>query len=147
MFSNLFSKIREKAYHFVDREGGFALHFLADFIRGSSTYKEKKAQADHRPEIPLTVEEERIFQTLLQRRKGEKQLDYWRRKRVMNNLNDKKSLVQEVIDIQKRKKQLGQQRDTVAVKKEKHRLEIQMQRIKMAKYDALHLYLNQKRDR
>jgi len=147
MFRNLFSKIREKAYHFVDREGGFVLHFMADFIRGPSTNKAKKAQADHRPKIPLTVEEERIFQTLLQRRKGEKQLDYWRRKRVMNNLNDKKSLVQEVIGIQKRKKQLGQQRDTVAVKKEKHRLEIQMQRIKMAKYDALHLYSNQKRGR
>ena len=37
--------------------------------------------------------------------------------------------------------------ETVAVKKEKHRLEIQMQRIKMAKYDALHLYSNQKRGR
>ena len=106
MFRNFFSKIREKAYQFVDREGGFALHFLADFIRGSSTYKEKKAQAHHRPEIPLTVEEKRIYQTLLQRRKGEKQLDYWRRKRAMNNLNDKKSLVQEVIGIQKRQKNL-----------------------------------------
>jgi len=147
MLSNLFRKMREKAYHFVDREGGFALHFMGDFIRGPSSDKDKKVHTDFRPEIPLTVEEERIFKTLLQRRKGEKQLDYWRRKRVMNNFNDKKSLVQDVIGIQKRKKQLDQQRDTVAIQKEKHRLEIQMQRIKMAKFDALHLYSNKKKDR
>ena len=142
MFSNLFSKIRDKAYNFVDKEVGTALHFFSDFIRGHTKNEYNKINVNQKKEKRLTAEETKIFKTLLKRKKGEKQLDYWRRKRLINNLDNKKILVQEVIGIQKRQSYLNKQSDTISIKKEKQSLEMKMTRIKMAESNTLNKYSN-----
>ena len=82
-------KMLDASVRFIEREGDYALHFFADFIRGNTKYTAHSSS--DLLEVPLSYEETRVFEELLQREKGEKQIDYWKRKKAMLNMQDKKA--------------------------------------------------------
>lgn len=134
---NIFHKMRDAAFRFIEREGDFSLHFFADFIRGPSAVEEKKKTKQAKAEKPLTHDEQQVFNELLQRRKGEDQIAYWKRKKAMLNMADKKSVVQEEIAARKQRNRSTKQEYLIETERERRKLQMQMQRIKTAKYDSI----------
>lgn len=130
----LFHKIRDSLYHFVNTEGGFTLHFFSDLIRGASP--RSTTQQTSQSQKPLNRSQQKVFDELLKRKQGEPQIAYWKRKKAMLNLADKESLVQQ--EIQSRKKQAQEQKKAQDIDElqEKRRLEMQMKRIRMARYSS-----------
>lgn len=132
---SLFEKVRDSLYNFVEREGGFTLHFFSDFIRGASPKYKQKQRAKYSEE-PLTRSQRKIFDELLQRRHGESQIAYWKRKKAMLNLADKQSLVQQELHARKEQAQQQKKTQTMNQVQQQRQLEMQMKRIRMARYSS-----------
>ena len=101
-----FSWLRDRAYDFVYYEIGTGLDFIGDMFRGPSGYSQSlhkqsdKAQAKHKPEMPLTRDEKAVFVDMLKRTEGEPQVMYWKRKKALLNNPDPKGLVAQQIALQ-----------------------------------------------
>lgn len=132
----IFEKMRDAAFRFIEREGDFTLHFFADFIRGHSSSEDKKKKKA-KSEIPLSHSEQQIFRELLKRRKNEDQVEYWKRKKAMLNMEDKKSFVEQEIEARKKQESSKAKEQKIADERQKRKLEAQMKKIKAAKYDAI----------
>ena len=126
-------KMLDASVRFIEREGDYALHFFADFIRGNTKYTAHSSS--DMSEVPLSYEETRVFEELLQRKKGEKQIDYWKRKKAMLNMKDKKGMVQQEIGRRSELEKLTIKQHLVTDERQKRKLEAQMRNIKAVKYD------------
>ena len=135
-----FSKLRDIAYDFVYREGDFTLQFFADFFRGTDKVNRKAHQQppkQSKQEEPFTYDERLFFDGLLKRKQGEKQIAYWKRKKALLKMTDKKRFVREAMDAQKQKEKGDDTARKLKIERESKKRRQEMQRVKMAKYDAI----------
>ena len=139
-----FERMLDLTYRFVKQEGDFSLQFFADFIRGPSIRRDEKIKKS-KSEIPLTYDENKIFQELLKRKQGEDQVAYWKRKKAMLNMVDKKGLMHQEILFRKQQKKDKNKEQVIGEQIQKRKLEVQMQRIKSAKYNSLKNQSGQKK--
>ena len=139
-----FERMLDFTYRFVKREGDFSLQLFADFIRGPSIRRDEKIEKS-KSEIPLTYDENKIFQELLKRKQGEDQVAYWKRKKAMLNMADKKGFVQQEIQLRQQQTKGKNKEQVIGEQIQKRKLEAQMQRIKSAKYNSLKNQSGQKK--
>lgn len=97
---------------------------------------EDKKKKKTKSETPLSHSEQQIFRELLKRRKNEDQVEYWKRKKAMLNMEDKKSFVEKEIEARKKQEKSKAKEQQIADERQKRKLEAQMKKIKAAKYDA-----------
>tara|TARA_Y100000389_G_C17186874_1_gene376848 strand:+ start:230 stop:670 length:441 start_codon:yes stop_codon:yes gene_type:complete len=133
-----FSKLRDIAYDFVYREGDFTLQFFADFFRGTDDRKARQQPSKQsQKEEPFTYDERLFFDGLLKRKQGEEQMAYWKRRKALLKMTDKKRFVHEAMDAQKQQKKGEDKARKFEIERESKKRRQEMQRVKMAKYDAI----------
>jgi len=97
----IFAWIRDQAYDFVYYDVGAGLDFVGDLFRGPSGYSQSlhrqtnKAQARTPKATPLTKAEQATFAGMLKRTSSEGQVAYWKRKKALLGVPDKKHLVKQ----------------------------------------------------
>ena len=97
----ILSWLRDQTYDFAYYEIGAGLDFVGDLFRGPSEYSESlhrqasKAQTRTEKTHPLSKAERAEFAGLLHRRADEGQVAYWKRKKALLGVPDKKQLMKQ----------------------------------------------------
>jgi len=100
--------LRDRAYDAVYRDGDFALQFIGDIIRGPSIDRNAAFSKRHNKKETsiLTDAEHRIFAKMLVREQDENQVTYWKRRKALFNHENKKALIREYHNLEKRQEQI-----------------------------------------
>jgi hypothetical protein len=97
----IFSWLRDQAYDFVYYDISAGLDFVGDLFRGPSGYSQSlyrqadKAQARTPDAKPLSKAEQATFAEMLKRTPSEGQVAYWKRKKALLGVPDKKQLMKQ----------------------------------------------------
>lgn len=164
MMEYVFTYLRDSAYNVVAQEGDIALQFLGDLIRGVESSKQdyyhqrqlerslkkksfqERKQAQQQKALksqntkPLTSAEKNTFVKMLQRQKGESQIEHWKRKKMLLSYPQKRALIKDYNIVQKRLDSVDKKTSLEAQKKAQQKLEEEFKQITQLKHRSRHMH-------
>lgn len=132
--------IRDRLYDTVFHVGATTQEFLWDMFQGPNDtrnqgYHSRILDSRHRRgELPLTSKERLSFDKMIVRAQGERQIDYWRRRRALLQFPNKKSLVSGYVALEKQKQKLINQKDSQEKAQALKKLDAEFHQITNLKY-------------
>ena len=109
---SLLSKLRDLAYDTVFHVGDTALQFTADLIHGPDNYwsggyykrqfnkseraEQKRAKKQKATTRPLSIEERKVFTSLLKRQNSETTIEHWKRRKRLLAHPYKRELIRKI---------------------------------------------------